>query len=66
MDETGQVLEPPRIEGSHPELDYNRDDLNCETDAAETLAAAVSAPIPEGFKVCDSQLLATASSKRAK
>jgi hypothetical protein len=65
-DETGQVLEPPLIEGSRAELDYNRDDLNCETDAAETLAAAVLALLPEGFKVCDSQLLSTASSERAK
>jgi hypothetical protein len=49
MDETEQVLEPPRIEGSRAELDYNRDDLNFGTDAAETLASAVSAPIREDF-----------------
>jgi hypothetical protein len=42
-DEQGLVMEPPRIRGSRAELDYNRNDLDCETDAAE---AAIAAPIP--------------------
>jgi hypothetical protein len=62
-DEAGQVLVPPHIGGSRAELDPNQDDLDCEDGTEETLGASTEAPITEGFKVCDSHMLATDSSE---
>jgi hypothetical protein len=75
VDAYGLVMEPPRIEGSRAKLDYNRDDEDCPPDeeplkpGEEPVAPGEEppflfsdgTPIPEGYQVCDSELLASYS-----